>query len=62
MDIEEAKQVINEVIEKSPTKDAYEKCLLELISEKSNIMSKQDYDKTDKLIESIQMCLSIPSK
>jgi hypothetical protein len=67
MDIEEAKEVINEFIEKKPTKDVYEKCLLELISEKSNIMSKEDYDKNlidkiDKVIESIQIYLSVASK
>jgi hypothetical protein len=67
MDIEKAKEVINEFIEKRPTKDIYEKCLLDLITEKHNIMSKEDYDKNlidkiDKVIESIQLYLTIASK
>jgi hypothetical protein len=67
MDIEKAKELINEFIEKRPTKDIYEKCLLDLITEKHNIMSKEDYDKNlidkiDKVIESIQLYLTIASK
>ncbi len=67
MDIEKAKSLINEFIEKRPTKDIYEKCLLDLITEKHNIMSKEDYDKNlidkiDKVIESIQLYLTIASK
>ena len=67
MDIEKAKEVINEFIEKRPTKDIYEKCLLDLITEKHNIMSKEDYDKNlidkiDKVIESIQIYLTVASK
>jgi hypothetical protein len=67
MDIEKTKSLINDFIEKRPNKDVYEKCLLDLISEKHNIMSKEDYDKNlidkiDKVIESIQIYLTVASK
>lgn len=58
---------INNFFEKRPTKDIYEKCLIELITEKNNIISKEEYDKNlidkiDKLIESIQIYLTVASK
>lgn len=67
MDIEKAKSVINDFFEKRPTKDVYEKCLIELITEKHNIISNKEYDKNlidkiDKVIESIYIYLSIASK
>jgi hypothetical protein len=54
-------------LKKKPTKDIYEKCLIELITEKHNLMSKEHHDqnlidKIDKVIESIQQYLSIASK
>lgn len=67
MDIEKAKILINDFFEKRPTKDIYQKCLLELIFEKNNIMLNEEYDKNlidkiDKVIESIQIYLSVASK
>ena len=67
MDTEKAKQIINNFFEKRPTKDVYEQCLIELIAEKSNITSNEEYDKNlvdkiDKVIESIQVYLSVASK
>ena len=67
MDIEKMKSFINEFYEKRPTKDVYEKCLTELITEKQNIISNEEYDKNlidkiDKVIESIYIYLSVTSK
>jgi hypothetical protein len=67
MDIENAKKIINDFFEKKPTKDVYEKCLLELITEKYKIISSEEYDKDlidkiDKVIESIQIYLTVASK
>ena len=67
MDIEKSKSLINEFFEKRPTKDVYEKCLIELITEKHNIISNEEYDKNlidkiDKVIESIYIYLSVASK
>jgi hypothetical protein len=67
MDIEKATTIINDFFEKKPTKDIYEKCLIELITEKHNIMTNEEYDKNlidkiDKVIESIQLYLSIARK
>ena len=67
MDIEKLKSFINEFFEKRPTKDVYEKCLIELITEKQNIISNEEYDKNlidkiDKVIESIYIYLSVASK
>jgi hypothetical protein len=67
MDIENLKSFINEFFEKRPTKDVYEKCLIELITEKQNIISNEEYDKNlidkiDKVIESIYIYLSVASK
>jgi len=58
---------INDFLEKRPTKDIYEKCMIELITEKYNIMSNKEYDKDlidkiDKVIESIQIYLGVASK
>ena len=67
MDIEKLKSFMNEFFEKRPTKDVYEKCLIELITEKQNIISNEEYDKNlidkiDKVIESIYIYLSVASK
>lgn len=67
MDIENAKLLMNDFFEKRPAKDVYEKCLVELINEKNNIISNEEYDKNlidkiDKVIESILVYLSIASK
>lgn len=67
MDIEKAEILINDFFEKIPTKKIYEKCLIELIIEKQNIILKKEHnknliDKIDKVIESIQLYLSIASK
>ena len=67
MDIEKIKTFISDFYEKKPTKDIYEKCLIEIITEKNNIILNEEYDKNlidriDKVIESIQSYLSIASK
>ena len=67
MDIEKAKSLFNDFLENIPTKDVYEKCLIELITKKHNIMSNKEYDKKlideiDKVIESIHIYLSVASK
>jgi hypothetical protein len=67
MDTEEAKKLINEFFENRPTKDVYEKCLLELITEKHNIVANEEYekdmiDRIDKVIESIEAYLYVTKK
>ena len=67
MDIEKLKSFINEFFEKRPSKEVYEKCLIELITEKQNIISNEEYDKNlidkiDNVIESIYIYLSVASK
>jgi hypothetical protein len=67
MDIENSIKLINDFFEKRPTKDVYEKCLIELISERYSIISNKEHDKNlidkiDKVIESIQIYLTVASK
>ena len=66
MDTEKYKKFVDEIFENRPTKDVYEKCLIELITEKNKIISNEENKKQindyDKLIESIQIYLSITSK
>lgn len=70
MDLEKATicmSLINDFLEKRPTKDVYEKCVIELITEKHYIISNKEYDKDlvdkiDKVIESIYIYLGIASK
>jgi hypothetical protein len=67
MDTEKAKLLINDFFEKTPPKDVFEKVLIELITEKHNILSNEEYDKNliekiDKIIESIQIYLTVSSK
>jgi hypothetical protein len=66
MNIENAK-TFDDDFEKRPTKDIYEKCLLELYTEKHNIILNENYDKKlinkiDKVLESIHIYLSVASK
>ena len=63
----EISSIINDFFEKRPTKDIYEKCLIELMTEKNNIISNKEYDKNlidkiDKVIESINVYLSVASR
>jgi hypothetical protein len=67
MDIEKAKLLVDEFFEKRPTKDIYEKCLIELLTEKHKLITNEECDKViiekiDKVIESIQQYLQIASK
>ena len=68
MDIENSNSLMmKEFFEKRPTKDVYEKCLLELLTEKLTIVSNEEYDKNlieqlDKVIESIYVYLTVASK
>jgi hypothetical protein len=67
MDLEKAKIFITDFFDKRPTKDVYKKCLIELIAEKNNIISNEEYDKNlidkiDKVIESIYIYLTVASK
>jgi hypothetical protein len=67
MDKENAIEIINEFFQKIPTKDVFEKCLIELMIEKQNTISNENYDKNliehiDKVIESIQQYLLVHSK
>ena len=65
MDLEKSSSLINEfnvLFEKTHTKDVYEKCIVEIITERHNIISKEEYDKNlidkiDKVIESIYIYL-----
>lgn len=66
MDIEKIKKIVDEIFENRPNKDVFEKCLLDLITEKNKILSNE-HDKNlineiDKVIESIEIYLSIASK
>lgn len=63
----EISSIINDFFEKRPTKDIYEKCLIELMTEKNNIISNKEYDKNlidkiDKVIESINIYLNFASR
>lgn len=53
--------------ENRPSKDVFEKCLLDLVIEKAKIMATPDYnkiliEKIDKVIESIEIYLSVASR
>ena len=65
--MDNANTMINEFFEKIPTKDVFEKCLLELMIEKQKIILNENYDKNliehiDKVIESIQQYVLVSSK
>ena len=67
MDIDKNILLINQFFENKPKKEIFQKTLLELITEKHNIMSNKDYDKElidkiDKVIDSIQIYLTVASK
>jgi hypothetical protein len=67
MDIEKVKLLFNDFFENRPSKEVYEKCLMDIIVEKQNIISKEQYDKNlidqlDKVIDSIEQYLTISSK
>jgi len=66
MDIEKIKKIFNEIFENRPNKDVFEKCLLDLITEKNKILSNENdknlINEIDKVIESIEIYLSIASK
>jgi hypothetical protein len=71
MDKEQSKTFINDFFEdylkNRPTKDVFQKCLMECIIEKNNLVSdgesnKDLLDRIDKVIESIQVYLSVTSK
>ena len=68
MDIEKKldKKTLNEMFENRPNKDKWENCLLELIIERNQILSREHdkklIDEIDKVIESIQLYLSVASK
>ena len=72
MDMDEYKQLIknffDEIFEKRPTKDVFEKCLIDLIIEKNKLIdeekeeNKKLIDDVDKIIENIQIYLSVASK
>jgi len=65
MDIEQIKNLVDEVYENRPSKDVFEKCLLDIINEKNKITNEDNtklIDEMDKLIESIKIYLSVTSK
>jgi hypothetical protein len=67
MDLDNAKNIIKDFFENTPSKDIWEKCLTDLLIEKNNIINNEEsnkdlIDKIDKVIESIQMYLSVTRK
>ena len=66
MDIENIKKQIDDIIEKRPSKDVFEKVCLDLITEKTKIIPNEENKKLleeiDKVMESIQIYLSVASK
>lgn len=66
MDIENIKKQLDEIFEKRPTKDVFEKVCLDLITEKTKIIPNEENKKLieemDKVIESIHVYLSVASK
>jgi hypothetical protein len=66
MDIENIKKQIDDIIENRPSKDVFEKCLMDLITEKTKIIPNEENKKLieemDKVMESIQIYLSVASK
>jgi hypothetical protein len=67
MDPINIEKIIDEIMQNIPTKDVFEKCLLDLIVERNNLLSNEEENKklieeVDKVIESIQIYLSIASR
>jgi len=60
------KKHIDEIFEKRPTKDVFEKVLMDLITEKTKIIPNEEnkklIDEIDKIMESIQIYVSVASK
>jgi hypothetical protein len=67
MDIEVLQKNFNSIVENRPTRDVFEKVLIEAIIERNKIVSQPDYDKryiemVNKVIESITIYLSVATK
>jgi hypothetical protein len=67
MDIEVLQKDFNSIVENRPTRDVFEKVLIEAIIERNKITSQPDYDKryiemVNKVIESITIYLSVATK
>lgn len=67
MDFENLKKNFRSIFENLPTRDVFEKILLEAIIERNKVVAETDNDKRylemiDKVIESIQIYLSVASK
>lgn len=66
MNTKKYKKIVDEIFKNRPTKEVYEKCLSELITEKNKIIPNEENKKRinnyEKLIESIQKYSSIASK
>ena len=69
-DINNVKNLILDFLKNKPTKDLYEKCLLQLINEKITILSNDENEEKniiliqhiDKIIESILSYLDVASR
>jgi hypothetical protein len=67
MDFESSQKNFEVIFENRPTRDVFEKILLEAIIERNKVVAETDNDKRylemiDKVIESIQIYLSVASK
>ena len=67
MDMEVLQKNFNSIVENRPTRDVFEKVLIEAIIERNKIVSQPDYDKryiemVNKVIESITIYLSVATK
>jgi hypothetical protein len=66
MDIENIKKVMFDYFENRPSKEVFEKFLIEIIMEKNKIILNEDnknlINEMDKLIENVQEYLIITSK
>lgn len=67
MDLEDLQKNFNSIFENRPTRDVFDKVLIEAIIERNKIVSETNYDKqyiemVDKVIESIQIYLSVATK
>lgn len=66
MNNEKIQKIIYDLLEYRPSKEVFEKCLLDVISEKNKIIkdenSKNLIQELDKLIDSIQIYLSVATK
>lgn len=67
MNFESSQKNFEVIFENRPTRDVFEKILLEAIIERNKVVAETDNDKRylemiDKVIESIQIYLSVASK